>query len=66
MAFQTVELAELVEQSSYKFIKSKTAAELGDMLYSKTEELVVLHAFINQMGLTNRANEFLEYFTKGE
>jgi len=55
-------IKELEEQSSYEFIKNATKEQVSDALYNKTEELVLLRVFIARLGLSDRADAFMEQY----
>ena len=55
-------IKELEEQSSYEFIKNATKEQVSDALYNKTEELVLLRVFIDRLGLSDRADAFMEQY----
>ncbi len=52
-------IRELEEQASYEFIKNATKEQVADDLYNKTEELFILHVFIDRLGLSDRAEAFM-------
>lgn len=52
-------IKELEEQASYEFIKNATKEQVADDLYNKTEELFILHVFIDRLGLSDRAEAFM-------
>lgn len=59
-------IKELEEQASYEFIKNATKEQVADALHNKTEELVILHVFIDRLGLSDRADAFMEAVREAE
>lgn len=51
---------ELEEQASYDFIKNATKEQVSDALFAKTEELLLLRAFIDRLGLSDKADAFMQ------
>lgn len=63
---ETTPVKELEEQTSYDFIKNATKEQVADALYNKTEELVLLRVFIDRLGLSDRADVFMEAVREAE
>lgn len=63
---ETTPIKELEEQASYDFIKNATKEQVAGALFEKTEELVLLRVFIDRLGLSDRAEAFMEAVREAE